>query len=175
MKQIKLTQNQFALVDDDDFEWLSHRKWYAHFDKNYANGGAYKALCNSFTVMGKRKTLYMHREIIARLLDRKLNQCEMIDHINGNTLDNQRSNLRIASPAQNQYNRNKAKNNTSGFKGVTWSKFHNKWVAQIKINKKHIHIGYFNDIQSAAKAYNQAALDLHGDYANINNEVHHED
>lgn len=87
------------------------------------------------------------------------------DHINGNKLDNRRSNLRIASRSQNLMNRGKTSNNKSGFKGVCWNKYRQKWHAQITKPDKKKHLGYFTDKNEAAKAYNKASLKYHGEFA----------
>ena len=91
------------------------------------------------------------------------------DHRNHNLLDNKRQNLRRATPSQNKRNRELQKNNTSGFKGVYWHKRTRKWVAKIRGNGKKIHLGCFVDKLEAAKAYNKAALEYHGEFAYLNN------
>ena len=92
----------------------------------------------------------------------------VIDHINHNGLDNRRENLRICTNAENQRNRGKQKNNTSGYKGVDWRKDHKKWRARINKDNKTIHIGYYNIIEEAARAYDAKAKELHGKYAQLN-------
>ena len=90
------------------------------------------------------------------------------DHINGDTLDNRKQNLRICTIAENGRNRRKNKNNTSGFKGVCWRKDDKTWHARIQHNKKLIHIGYFKDKEEAAKAYDRKAIELFGEFAKLN-------
>lgn len=141
MKKIPLTQGQFALVDDEDYEFLNQWKWYV-----YKNGSTFYAKRN-IKCNGKWTTIYMH-QILAELMNFK----ENVDHINRNGLDNQRSNLRPATNKENCENRGMFKHNTSGYKGVSWHKQHSKWMAYIKHNSKHIHLGYFDKIEDAVKA-----------------------
>lgn len=90
-----------------------------------------------------------------------------IDHINQDGLDNRFENLREATRAQNRCNVGKTIKNTSGWKGVSWHRAQEKWVARIGVGKKRISLGYFEDIREAAEAYIFAALELHGEYARV--------
>lgn len=94
---------------------------------------------------------------------------EIVDHVNGDRLDNRKSNLRLCTNAENSRNANISKNNTSGYKGVSWDKSRNLWHAQIMVDKRTIHIGRFGDKLEAAKAYNKAAVKYHGEFALLNN------
>lgn len=87
-----------------------------------------------------------------------------IDHINGVTIDNRISNLREATNAQNCLNRKAYQNNTSGYKGVHWHKASSRWVANIQVGKKRKHLGYFEVKEEAAKAYDKASKELHGEF-----------
>lgn len=91
-----------------------------------------------------------------------------VDHKDGNGLNNQRSNLRTATRAQNARNRRIRTDNTSGFKGVTWRKDLGKWNAFIEIKTKRIHLGYFTDPMEAACAYDMAAVKYFGEFAHCN-------
>lgn len=155
MMEIPLTQGKIAIIDDEDYNSVSKYNWQVR--KSY---NVWYALRSSHTPI--RKTIFLHRF----LLHPKSN--ERCDHINGDGLDNRRINLRIATFAQNQMNRRKNPGFSSRFKGVMWNKQHNKWMTQIKINKKQIHLGYFSDEVEAAKAYNVAALEHFGEYARLN-------
>lgn len=88
-----------------------------------------------------------------------------IDHVNGDVTDNKIENLREASHAQNTYNRGKQSNNTSGFKNVSWSRKHKKWIVRIKVNKTIVHIGVFDTLDFAAKAAHNARNKYHGEFA----------
>jgi len=91
-----------------------------------------------------------------------------IDHINGKTDDNRWSNLRICTQSQNKANSGKHKNNTSGYKGVCWRKDNKKWTAGICHEGKRFHLGFFDDKEDAAMAYNKAAVELHGEFYHTN-------
>jgi hypothetical protein len=91
---------------------------------------------------------------------------EHIDHIDRNSLNNKIENLRIATKAENGWNRGKNKNNSSGYKGVHWNKFAGKWQAQIMINNKKKHLGYFVCLEEAYKTYCTIANKYHGEFYN---------
>ncbi len=94
---------------------------------------------------------------------------EFIDHINHNGLDNRKENVRPATRAQNNYNRQKYANNSySKYKGVSFKKKGQKWSAQIGLNNKMLFLGYFKNELDAAKAYDKAAKKYHGDFASLN-------
>ena len=151
MKQIELTKNKIALVDDEDFDYLNQFKWYA------LNG---KYVSRAYTMKnGKQRGLLMHRLIMNAPKEME------IDHINGNGLDNQRDNLRVCKKSENLWNSGKSKNNKSGYKGVCWSKVIKKWRVQIMINGKLIYLGVFKNIKDAAMAYKEASLKYHGKFA----------
>lgn len=101
---------------------------------------------------------------MGRVLGRKLERYEYVDHIDCNGLNNTRDNLRIASPMQNNANAKRQKNNTSGYKGVKASR--NKWEARITFKKKTIFLGLFNTPEEAHKAYCEAAEKYFGVFMN---------
>jgi len=115
-------------------------------------------------VDGKRKYVLLHRLIMARVVGRELSRHELTDHINMDTFNNSRSNLRLATHQQNQYNVPKRKDNTSGYKGVTYVKRLNKWGASIKANGKAVNLGYFETPEEAHAKYCEKAKELHGEY-----------
>lgn len=92
----------------------------------------------------------------------------VVDHINGNSLDNRKQNLRLCSRQENNRNSAPRKNSTSKYKGVSWSTCKSKWTVKIRVNGKSKHIGYFSDEKLAAEAYNKAAKQYYGDFAWIN-------
>ncbi len=159
MKQITLTQGQFAIVDDADFNWLNQFKWYA---RKHQSGNFYAA--RGCREKGKVFTIRMSRQI----LELEPGDKRQGDHQNHITLDNRRSNIRICSCQENLRNRKSALNSSSKYKGVCWYKPLKKWHAQITINKIVKHLGYFIKEELAALAYNQAAKKYLGKFANIN-------
>jgi len=88
-----------------------------------------------------------------------------VDHIDNDRLNNRIENLRECSNQQNSFNSKIGKNNTSGIKGVSWSKNRNKWEAKIQVNRKTIHLGRFSDINEATKAVNYYRQHYHGEFA----------
>ena len=91
-----------------------------------------------------------------------------IDHIDGNSLNNDINNLRMVTKSQNAMNRKSRKNSSSIYKGVCWDKIRNKWVVHITINKKLKYLGRFINEKEAALVYNEAAIKYHGEYAKLN-------
>jgi hypothetical protein len=146
MKKIKLTQGKFALVDDEDFEFLSQWKWCAQRGVN-----TFYAIRSSRKPDGKRTTIKMH-QVLAKLMGFK----RIADHIDENGLNNQRHNLQDLTTKQNGEKARLSKANTSGHKGVHWYKQTSKWQVQIVHNGKKKHLGYFNKLKDAIAARKDA-------------------
>lgn len=163
MKYIELTQGKRAIVDDEDFEWLNRWKWRASKD----HYGFYAI--RTIKKKGKTTTVLMHRIII------KVPPNLQTDHRNGNGLDNQKSNLRACTQAQNTHNRGARKNVTSRYKGV-YLKYKNnnngrlKWGAHIRKGNARFDLGYYCTEAKAAKAYDAKAKELYGEFAYLNAE-----
>lgn len=157
--EIKLTRGYVTLIDNCDAD-LAALKWMARTRPNGADPYASRANPNR-----PPATLHLHRLILARILGRELCAGEVCDHINGNTLDNRRSNLRLATVAENRRNSRRFKNNTTGYKGVSFSKLHQKFEAHIRVNYKLVHLGLFETAEEAHEAYKQAATKYFGEYA----------
>ena len=157
-RRIKLTQGKYALVEVEDFEELSKYKW--HAKKSRSNCYA----CRSVKLPdGKRKSISMHRWLI--------NPPEglLVDHKNRISLDNRRSNLRPATPAQNSYNRGKSRRkSTSKYKGVSLLKRTGKWRSAIGFEGRTISLGSFISEKQAALAYDLAAKRYHREFAYLN-------
>lgn len=152
---IPLTQGKFAIVDAEDYEALSQSKWFYH--GGYASRQIFDA-----TKKSKKRQLRMHR-----LINRTRDGFDT-DHINGDGLDNRKSNLRTATHAQNGRNQKTNKNNKLGVKGVsrrTKARGGNAYVAQIVLNYRKIYLGVFATIGEAAQAYIDAAKKYHGEFA----------
>lgn len=156
MKQIKLTQGRFSLIDDEDFEKVSKYKWNVSFNKRN----------NSFR---PSTTIILNNKKYTLLLSRFIMNCPkgmVVDHINHNTLDNRRCNLRICTFKENIYNLKLRKSSKYGYKGISFKK--NRWIVQLKKDKKYIYGGSFKDKIEAAKTYDEKAKELFGKYANLN-------
>lgn len=154
MKKIELDKGQFTLVDDEDFDELNKHRWFAHYHKNM-DGYYVKRRC-------KKVILRMHRVIMNA--PKKM----QVDHKNHDTLDNRKQNLRLCSCSQNCMNTIKHKKFTSKHKGVYWLKDVKKWRVTIVIKRKRIHLGYFDNEEDGARAYNKKAKELFGEFALLN-------
>jgi len=149
MKEIPLTQGKVALVDDADYEWLMQFNWYATqpWSVWYAARKPRSGI------------VYMHRVLCGGI---------KTDHRDGDGLNNQRYNLRVATTTQNNGNQGLIQRNHSGFKGVSWDKQKNKWYACIVKHNKTVNLGRFSDPRDAATAYDSAAIDYFGEFAKTN-------
>lgn len=165
MKTIPLTRGYEALVDDEDFDWLSQFSW--HYTQSSITETGYARRFEK--VDGKKVYTTMHREIL-NLTGRGVN----VDHKNHNGLDNQKENLRVCTLSQNLQNRRvcKTEKNHSKYKGVCLSHGRpnrpKKWRAYIGVNRKTIHLGFFVTEEEAARAYDEAALKYFREFACIN-------
>ncbi len=162
---IPLTHGRVSIIDDIDVE-LSDINWSAHFIKNPNElHGQWYADGHSATMNGKRKTIRLHRLILEKMLNRPLEKNEHVDHINHDSLDNRRSNLRLATSQQNQFNqRIRSTPKSSKYRGVAWRKRAGKWIAQIGCNRKRFGLGYFSTEEEAARAYDRKAKELFGSF-----------
>lgn len=151
--KFSIAKAKTTLIDKEDYEKVSKFRW------NFNNGAV---STNIKLVNGRRTTLKMHRYILNLPARHPL-----VDHINGDPLDNRKKNLRICNHAENLRNRGKAKNNKSGYKGVSWAKHANKWQASICTNYKQYHLGLFDDPKEAYRVYKKACKELHQDFAHV--------
>jgi hypothetical protein len=155
-REIPLTQGKVALVDDEDYEWLSQYKWCVSRSNN-------RKWYAETRINGK--LVYMHRMIM------NAQPGETVDHRDGNVANNQRYNLRICTIAENLRNRGASQRvgRYSRYKGVTMDKRNGKWMASIKSAEgRQIHLGYFTSELSAALAHDVAAKLYHGEFAWLN-------
>lgn len=152
MKEIQLTKGQKTIVDDDDFDRFGQFKWCSSYSKHTKSFYAVRGL-------GNQKMLCLHREIM---------NCPkglVVDHIDHNTLNNQKKDLRICTTGQNNCNRSGAtKASGSGIRGIRWFARTSKWTSQIQVNGKYIHLGYFKEKDSAIKAYADANKKHFGEF-----------
>ena len=149
MKHIQLTQGQVALIDDADFRQLVQQKWYA---------------------VKKRRRYYAYTKRSTPMTHLLLHPPKgyVADHINGDTLDNRRSNLRICTQRENKLNAGARRNSKSGYRGVTYKPHARGWMAQIQEHGKFHFLGYYKTATEAALAYDQKALELRGEFARRN-------
>lgn len=157
MIEISLTRGLVALLDDEDAD-LADLKW-------MADAAGYAAR-NTFMRGGvKIRRLLMHRVIVERIIGRPLLFREYVDHRNKNTTDNRRTNLRIAGTSRNQANRKP--NGERPYKGVH-QHTNGRWRARVKVDGITHHLGYFDTLEEAARAYDEGAKRFFGEFAQLN-------
>jgi hypothetical protein len=152
MIEYQLTRGKIALIDDDDLPLVEGKRWWPCQTKTsiYA-----------ITRLGNGVVLGMHRLILNA-------PCGVwVDHRDGDGLNNQRSNIRLATPSQNACNQ-RAIQGVSRYRGVSWNKAARKWHAQIKAEGRRLHLGLFDEERAAAVAYDQAAIRHFGEFATLN-------
>lgn len=153
MKEIPLTKGFKAIVDDEDYEYLTQWKWRA------SPSGKLIYAIRTIKINGHNKNVLMHRDVI------KCPAGMFTDHINRNTLDNRKANLRVCSRLQNNVN-TVHKRNKSGYIGVYISG--KKWRVKVTHNKKVIGFGTFDNPIDAARVYDDIVRKLHGEFAVTN-------
>lgn len=165
MREISLSRGLVTLVDDADWGTLTAVKWSAAVDRW---GGAYASRLARFSD-GTYHALSMHRQIMGLGLgDRR-----QVDHADRNGLNNQRHNLRLATPSQNGANQRKPRTNyglpcSSPYRGVFLNRRRGKWQAAIRVDGQKRHLGCFADEATAARAYDVAAEAAWGEFASLN-------
>lgn len=154
---VTLTQGQFSLIDADDAERVGKSNWHAYWNSCTKSYYAYRELPR---LLKKGRSSQSLHEFITGC------DAGISDHIHpSRTLDNRKANLRIADRYQNMQNRRKFSNNTSGFKGVYPHKQMGKWVAQLKVSKKTIYLGYYDTPEEANQVVSKARAEHHGNFA----------
>jgi len=151
MELVPIFNGLLAKVDNQDFDLVAPHKWYVA--KNKAKPYAFGRI--------NGRQVYMHRLILGAP------DGMHSDHINGDTLDNRRSNLRLATAAENSQNQVIRRNNTTGFKGVTFHAGRDEARIMPRGGKYHYR-GRFDTAEEAGRAYDAAAMELHGEFARIN-------
>lgn len=155
---VKIDYN--ILIDEDDLEKVSKYKWYINRD-----GYAQSRKSRLENPERKQEQIKLHRFI----LNLKSNDGNIVDHINGNKLDNRKSNLRLCTNAQNQMNCKTPKSNKLGVKGVRFNK--GKYEATIYKDGKSYYLGRFDTIEDASNKYNEAAKKLFKEFARLNEQM----
>jgi hypothetical protein len=151
VRYIGLTKGMFAIVDAEDYEWLSRYSWVTAL-----SGGKLYAARHE-----KGKRIFMHREIM------HAPKSQVVDHIDGNSLNNPKVNLRLCSCSENNCNR-RPTGKTSGYKGVSRYKRSNLWRSTASYKGKSVHVGYYEDEIEAARASDHKNVELHGEFAYVN-------
>jgi len=155
-KKIKLTQGQYTIVDDDVYKLVKHHKWHAQYSKNNKSYYAVRVICSIYDTQ-------IYKLLLSRyIMDLDRGDKRVIDHINHDTLDNRRSNLRICTNRENLQNQKRKKLGlcSSKYVGVCWSKSKKKWCSRIKLNNKRIHLGLFSTELEASKIYQKACKEI---------------
>ena len=154
IRYIPLTRGKYAIVDAADYAWLSQYKWFANGNERT---GFYAARW-----LPNHKMLLMHRAIMDPP------EGMIVDHINRNSLNDRRRNLRICTRKQNVRNGGPSRRSSSRFKGVSFCRKSGKWIASISYNGKSMYLGSFDDEIEAARAYDRKARELFGEFAYLN-------
>lgn len=160
---IPLSRGLWMLVDATDYERIGAVQWSAGRNPDDEARYAIRTV-----YIPRRRTEYAHRIIMGLPPGRT----PQVDHINRDTLDNRRANLRICNRDRNVHNTGLRVDNTSGFKGVSWHLNKTQWQVRITDHGRRHSLGYFNDPIEAAHAYDTAAIRLHGEFARLNFPLH---
>ncbi|MFH1370783.1 MAG: HNH endonuclease [Planctomycetota bacterium] len=156
-RRIYLGEGEWTILDQEDYYRYGNLKWsVGGRDKKFYAIRGVKIRPDEIMITS------MHREMM------NAPKGVLVDHKNGNNLDNRRSNLRLATPTENSCNRRKARNGTSRYKGVCFHRRRRKWIGRIKIHGKSIFLGHFDREVEAARAYDEAAKIYHGEFARLN-------
>ena len=151
-REIPLTRGYVALVDDDDYDWLSEHRWSAVGSEAK---GVYAA--TQVRVAGQRRTVLMHRLIAGATPG------QLVDHVDGATLDNRKANMRLCTHSQNMQN---SRRRDGGYKGVT--RHRGLWRAAICVDRRTIQSRVLTSAIAAARAYDRLALEHHCEFAKLN-------
>lgn len=152
---IPLTNGGVALVDDEDFERIAAHRW-----RGQRIGRTVYAARGEYLGKYKTRTIYMHREILTAPVG------VLVDHEDGDGLNNRRANIRFATKTQNAWNQPPA--DPSRFKGVSWHKAWRRWIAYYTSGRRQIVIGGFHDPVEAARAYDAEIVKVRGQFAFTN-------
>jgi hypothetical protein len=162
MKEIKLTKDRIALIDDEDLGRVSQYSWYFQDDARCPGRGYTKTRLHS---VGSGEFTTLHELVFGKMPGLE------IDHQDGNTLNCQKYNLRHCTHAENLRNMKLRRTSSTGVKGVDFHKRMGKYRARICFNYKYTHLGFFHDIALAELAYDLAAEKLYGEFALTNRQI----
>ena len=153
---IPLTNGHVAIVDTEDYGALFPFKWHAQWNPN---SETFYVARHAPLPDNKNRKILMHREILSAPPEL------LVDHRDGNGLNNRRCNIRTATAGQNQHNRAPVRGTITGLKGVSFHSPTGLWMARIRLNYKRHYLGLFNTPEAASVAYVEAAKRLHGEFA----------
>lgn len=151
VREIGLTQGKVAIVDDEDYKWLNQYRWYASHEKRSKN----RDLFYAYSKFKGESSVPMHREILG------VKKGQIVDHIDGDGLNNQKHNLRLVSQRQNCQNKHIKK--SSKYPGVCWNSRTKKWISGIRINQIKKQLGVFKTEKEAFEAYKKAVHEYTGE------------
>jgi hypothetical protein len=156
-RKIYLDEGKWTILDPTDYYRFGGFKWCIG-----GNKGKFYTIRGQMISPKDSKIVQLHRLIM------DAPKGLLVDHRNGDSLDNRRANLRLATYSQNQYNKRKRKNTSSRFRGVYFNKEHRKWAAFISVAGKKTYLGYFDSEIEAARVYDEAAKKHHGEFVRLN-------
>lgn len=159
-RTIPLTRGYVAIVDDDDYEWLSEFKWCSTISETGKVYAAMRDILGDPQAPLRKGLVQMHR----KLLGLRFGDGLLADHISGDTLDNRRRNIRVVNKSQNSMNRPTPSNSTTGVTGVFWNNQAKKYQAQIKLAGRQRYLGIFETLEGAAEARRFAEEQLFGEH-----------
>lgn len=159
MRIIPLTQGLEARVSDEDYEFLSLFKWYARKSSSQ--------YIHAVTTIWDKEAKKILKVRLHHMIAGYPGKGFVVDHIDGDTLNNCRDNLRLCTPSQNQQN-SKPRRGSSRFKGVSWCSAKRKWKSAFRWNGEHYYVGSFDAETDAAIAYNEMVERICGPYARLN-------
>lgn len=160
--RIPLSRRKYAVVDAEDFPRLASYSWHAFHDKKDGRWLAVRGERIRRNGRSITRNVWMHREILHAPAG------ALVEHLNGDGLDNRKANLQRSTRAERYAKRGKLSTNTSGYCGVTFYARTGKWRAQIRCDGTTVHLGYFTTAEEAAVAYDRKARQVFGEFAHQN-------
>lgn len=164
MRELELNHGVVTLIDDDDYENIKAYRWYIKPFHGVARAYVFRKTARSEHPFRKQSSIQLHRQIMGLTIG----DSRIVDHINGNSLDNRKCNLRIGTRQQNNWSARLRCDSSTGYKGVHFKKQKQKYQAYIRHNGRVKHLGFYTLKEEAAEAYNNKAKELFGAFAYLN-------